>query len=96
MQLISTDPDDFLDHGIIPLPPKKTPSKQEYQNFKKGVPIFKKHVVTEVSAFGSCYCWKHYSDISFKGDVNILSEGNAIVPEFNLGSKKIAMLKDGR
>ena len=82
------DPDDFLENGIINLPPKKTPLKQNYKNLKKGFPVLKKHVVTKASAFGSCFCWKLYSGISFKGDVKIVSEGDEIDLEFNLGSIK--------
>ena len=88
LQLNHVDPDNFLDNGIITLPPEKTPYKQEYKNLKIGFPVLKKHVVTKVSAFGSCFCWKLYSDISFKGDVKILSEGDEIDLEFNLYSLK--------
>ena len=88
LQLKHVDPDDFLDHGIITLPRKKTPNKQQYKNLKKGFPVLKKHVVTKVSAFGSCFCWKLYSGISFKGDVKIVSEGDEIDLEFNLHSIK--------
>ena len=88
LELKHVDPDDFLDHGIINLPPKKTPNKQTYKNLKIGFPVLKKHVVTKVSAFGSCFCWKLYNDVSFKGDVKILSEGDEIDLEFNLGSIK--------
>ena len=77
------DPDDFLENGIINLPPKKTPLKQNYKNLKKGFPVLKKHVVTKVSAFGSCFCWNLYSGISFKGDVKIVSEGDEIDLEFD-------------
>ena len=83
LELKHVDPDDFLDHGVINLPPKKTPSKQEYKNFKIGFPILEKYVVTKVSAFGSCYCWKLYSDVSFKEDVEIVSGGDEIDLEFN-------------
>ena len=83
LQAKGVDPDDFLDHGIIPLPPKKTPSKKEYKNFKIGLPIFKKYVVTKVSDFGSYFCWKLYNEISLKGDVKIVSEGDEIDLGFN-------------
>ena len=36
-----------------------------------------------MSALGSCYCWKLYSDVSFKGDVEIVSGGDEIDLEFN-------------
>ena len=83
LQEKGVDPDDVFDHGIITLPHKKTPSKQEYINFQIGFPMLKKYVVTKVSALGSCYCWKLYSDVSFKGDVEIVSGGDEIDLEFN-------------
>ena len=88
LQIKHVNSEDLLDNGVISLPSKKSPDKEEYKNLKKGFPILGKHIVTKVEAFGSCFCWKLYSDTSFKGEVKLISEGGEIELEFNLGSIK--------
>ena len=72
--------------GTLTIPTKKKPDKIEFKNLKKLFPVLNRHIVPRVEAYGPCFCWKIYSDTKFRGEVQIVSEGDEIDIEINVGS----------
>lgn len=94
LQLRHVSEEDFLKTGTLTIPTKKKPFKTEFKNLKKLFPVLNRHTVPRVEAYGSCFCWKIYGDTKFRGEVQIVSEGDEIDVDINVGSVQKVLCSD--
>ena len=94
LQLRHVSEEDFLKTGTLTIPTKKKPDKTEFKNLKKLFPVLNRHTVPRVEAYGSCFCWKIYGDTKFRGELQIVSEGDEIDVDINVGSVQKVLCSD--
>ena len=94
LQLRHVSEDDFLCIGTLNIPTKWKPTETKWKNLKKSFPVLNRHIVPRVEAYGACFCWKIYSKTNFRGEVQIVSEGDEIDIEINVGSIEKVLCSD--
>ena len=68
--------------------------RSHYYGLKKLFPVLNRHTVPRVEAYGSCFCWKIYGDTKFRGELQIVSEGDEIDVDINVGSVQKVLCSD--